>query len=183
MRIISGTAGGFRLKTLSGPHTRPTTDKVKEALFSKLSSYNMLVDAVVVDLFAGSGALGLEAASRGAKRVDFVEKNHAAASIVQHNIDSVSHNVETELTLYEQSALSFLKTAQGSYDLMFIDPPYQEQNLKKYLEATTPLLETHSLLVVERSVRSRELIIPNDLKVLEVKKYGETELVFLELKV
>jgi 16S rRNA (guanine966-N2)-methyltransferase len=179
-RIISGRAGGLRLQTPAGSGTRPTSDRVREALFSRLEHLDVLEGAAVLDLYAGSGALGLEAASRGAASALLVESDRAAAAVARRNaaqtgIPGVSVRVATvERTL--------AAAPPAPVDLVFIDPPYDigEDALERVL---TALVEQHwlsedALVVVERSSRSPEPRWPAGLESEGERRYGETRIWF-----
>ena len=181
-RIIGGVVGSLRLK---GPAkaTRPTSDRVKESVFSILDSMDVLEGAVVVDLFAGTGALGLETASRGADTVTLVELDRAAAAICRENIALVisglrKSGAESSIILKQQSAEKFLKTASQA-DLIFIDPPYGFSNseISNLLEKIprTP----GALIVLERSSKSEEQEIPESYSRLREVSYGDTVVYFL----
>lgn len=181
-RIIGGVVGSLRLK---GPAkvTRPTSDRVKESVFSILDSLDVLEGAVVVDLFAGTGALGLEAASRGAKSVTLVERDRAAAAICRENIALVDaslrkSDVEASISLRQESAERYLKSAPHA-DLIFIDPPYEFSNceISKLLGQIPRASET--LVVLERSNKSEEQEIPESYSRLRVVSYGDTAVYFL----
>ena len=138
MRIISGTARGTKLFTLEGLDTRPTLDRVKEPLFNIINFD--LEDAVVLDLFAGSGALGLEAISRGAKKVFLCEKNRNAANIVEKNIEKTKFQDQAILIRNDfEKAISFIEQLNEKIDVVFIDPPYRTNYIKISIEK---LLET-----------------------------------------
>ena len=141
MRIIAGKARGLHLDTRSGEDTRPTADRVKEALFSMLTPY--LNGARVLDLFAGSGALGLEAVSRGAKACDFVEISSAAANIVLQNTKKAGF--EDVCRLHRMDFQAFLKHVEESYDLIFLDPPYRSG----FYENALSLIKERNLLAEE----------------------------------
>lgn len=151
MRIISGAARGRRLHTLSGQQTRPTADRVKEAIFSTISAY--IPDAVVLDAFAGSAALGLEALSRGARQAFFLEKNRSAAQICATNINLCGLSGATLLQGDALKLLPRLKTQQPQlrFDLILSDPPYAAGLNKPLLELLDrlELLEPDCLAVVE----------------------------------
>ena len=125
VRIIAGAARGRKLDTLEGLETRPTLDRVKEAMFGSLQF--RLPHAAVLDLFSGSGTLGLEAASRGAKRVVFNDRNPACVSIIRKNIDSLHLDTQTAVwNLDYAAAIEQLQHAGETFDLAFLDPPYRE---------------------------------------------------------
>ena len=127
-RIISGLAGSLRLAQ-GAKDTRPTADRVKESVFASLESFDQITGANVLDLFAGTGALGLEALSRGAKSLTLVEKSKSALEVCRKNSESVQaslakQGVAVEVSLRHADALVFLKSNAERYDLVFIDPPY-----------------------------------------------------------
>ena len=178
-RIIAGFAGSITLKT-PGPGTRPTSDRVREAIFSALDSRDLLHDARVLDLYAGSGALGLEAASRGASVVRLVEKSPSAAAVCRANAAAVLRQADTAVQV-EVSAVavqSFLATASGPWDVVFSDPPYDlaEHDLARDLVVLAPLLAPGAVVLVERSSRSPEPAWPAALTLDRRKNYGDTTL-------
>jgi len=132
MRIITGTCRGRKLVTLAGDHTRPTSDMVKEAVFSILMP--RIENARFLDLFAGSGQMGLEALSRGALSAVFCENYRPALEIVRKNVELCK--MEDKSRLVQNDALSFLRSCKkGSFDIIYIDPPYSSDLVKKSLEA------------------------------------------------
>jgi 16S rRNA (guanine966-N2)-methyltransferase len=171
-RIISGLAGGTTLVSVPGSLTRPTTDRVKEALFSRLDAFEVIADARVLDLYAGSGSLGVESASRGARAVDLVEFD--ANTVARRKVVSV-HRSKVE---------SFLdRTAPAvRWDLVFLDPPYplDEPALAVVLAKLTPHLAEGGVVVVERSSRTPEPAWPEGMERFAERKYGETKLWFAE---
>lgn len=184
-RIIAGTAGRV---TLAVPKagTRPTSDRVREALFSALEARDVLDDARVLDLYAGSGALGLEAVSRGAASLVLVERNAGAARIAKANATLVSRPFGTDaapVSVVATAVASYLSSANGAaFHLVFIDPPYDlpDSDLAADLRALVPLLAPGALVVVERSSRSPEPSWPEQLRPQKPKKYGETTIWFAE---
>jgi 16S rRNA (guanine966-N2)-methyltransferase len=186
-RIVAGAAGGMPLVSVPGDGTRPTTDRVKEALFSRLESMNMLTDARVLDLYAGSGSLGVESASRGAKSVELVEFNDKAAAVCQRNAELVNKVLGTKVVSVQRSKVeTFLarvaEAGVDQWDLVFMDPPYPltEAELSLVLELLGPRLTPYGVVVVERSARTPEPAWPASLVLLAEKKYGETRLWFAE---
>ncbi|MDQ0645342.1 16S rRNA (guanine(966)-N(2))-methyltransferase RsmD [Microbacterium murale] len=176
-RIIAGRARGLRLD-VPGSGTRPTSDRVRESLFGALESLDVIAGARVLDLYAGSGALGLEALSRGAASVDLVERSRSAAAVVRRNIATVARPLGNATARVHESAVSaFLKRAAGPYDLVFTDPPYDldDQTMDADLIALAPLLSDDAVVVIERARRST----PPDataagLEVFREKSYGDT---------
>ncbi len=122
MRVVSGSARGCNLFSLEGDNTRPTTDRVKEAIFSMIQ-FN-IYDSIVLDLFAGSGALGIEALSRGAKLCDFVEQHKEAALIVEKNLEKTK--LKDKALLHNATAKDFLSGCKKQYDIVLLDPPYNK---------------------------------------------------------
>lgn len=190
-RIIAGALGGQTLNSVPGDATRPTTDRVKEALFSRLESYDALQGARVLDLFAGSGSLGAEAASRGARSVLLVELAPKAAAVCQANATLANKGLKSEVVSVRKGSVdsvldSFAPVVGGSqgrsWDLVFMDPPYPltEDELAESLRRLSLLLEQGATVVVERSSRSAEPVWPETMHRFAEKKYGETRLWFAE---
>jgi 16S rRNA (guanine966-N2)-methyltransferase len=179
-RIISGRAGGQRLQTPSGAGTRPTSDRVREALFSRLEHLEVLTGARVLDLYAGSGALGLEAASRGAADVVLVESDRAAAAVARRNAVRLGIPESSVLATTVQRALASPPAARRS--LVFLDPPYDldEDALAADLTALVERgwLTQDALVVVERSSRSPEPRWPEAMIPEGERRYGETRIWF-----
>jgi len=176
-RIIAGTAGGRKIETPPGETTRPTSDRVREALFSMLDARGAVRGSRVLDLFAGSGALGLEAASRGAADVVLVDSSRQAVTVARRNAAVVGGPVTVVLS----AALRYLqRRPDRSMDLVFVDPPYAfaEPVLTEHLTAlvTGGWLEPHALVVVERSGRGSEPRWPAGLRRDQIRRYGETAL-------
>ncbi|WP_018155475.1 16S rRNA (guanine(966)-N(2))-methyltransferase RsmD [Demetria terragena] len=180
-RIIAGAAGGRRLRTPPGQGTRPTSDRVREALFARLEHLDVLHEAEVLDLYAGSGALGLEAASRGASSVLFVEADRRAARIVQQNATDLGFSQTQIRVAAVEKALS-IPPADPYIDLVFADPPYAigEHELAAVLEAVSAWLVSDALLVIERGARSPEPTWPTDTSLIGPRRYGETVVWFAE---
>lgn len=182
-RIIAGTAGGRRLNTPPGSGTRPTADRVREALFSRLEHLGVMLGADVLDLYAGSGALGLEAFSRGASSATFVEMNRAVAHVIRDNVRTLGFSPVRVVT---QAVEKFLATPSTvAANLVLMDPPYSvsEAQLKQALELLVSggWLAPGALVVVERSSRSPEPSWPDALEAWEPRVYGETTMWFAEL--
>ncbi|MGG5171535.1 16S rRNA (guanine(966)-N(2))-methyltransferase RsmD [Pseudarthrobacter sp. J1738] len=185
-RIIAGAAGGSPLTSVPGSATRPTTDRVKEALFSRLDAFDIIAGARVLDLYAGSGALGLESASRGAAVVELVEFNDKASAVCQRNATMVNDAIGKKVvTVHRSKVESFLDRVPEHgphWDLVMMDPPYplEEEPLAAVLAKLAPHLDQGGVLVLERSSRSPEPIWPEGLERFSEKKYGETVLWFAE---
>lgn len=183
-RIIAGVAGGQRLANVPGDNTRPTTDRVKEALFSRLESYGVVEGARVLDIFGGSGALACEALSRGAVYADVVDQYPKAVAVCEKNLKTVLGAVAgASGRVHKMAARSFASNYKGQpYELVFCDPPYAVTNeeLAELLELLTPHLAQGAVVVLERSTRSADPVVPVGVEVFATKKYGETTLWYLE---
>ena len=170
MRIVAGRWGGRRLISPRGDAVRPTADRVREALFSILGEF--VQDARVLDLFAGSGALGLEALSRGAAQATFVDSAAASVAAVRANLEALDGEAEVR----RADAVRFLGTAKGEtrqYDLVLLDPPYRlAERLGRELSETLPAVLAASALVISESDRRAPL--PLDLPLADERRYGDT---------
>ncbi|MBT2501623.1 16S rRNA (guanine(966)-N(2))-methyltransferase RsmD [Curtobacterium sp. ISL-83] len=175
-RIIAGAAGSTTLRVPKSG-TRPTSDRVREALFSSLEARGLIDDTAVADLYAGTGALGLEAASRGAVEVVLVDRASAAATACRENARLVKKQVpNVRIDVHAQPALGFLRGTVRTFDLVFIDPPYEvtEHEIAEVLEALVPRLTQDAVVVVERSKRSPEPSWPAGLEAFSKRSYGDT---------
>ena len=154
MRVIAGTARSLPLKTVEGMDTRPTTDRIKETLFNMIQ--HELCDCRFLDLFAGSGAIGIEALSRGAKEAVFAENNRKACACVKDNLRFTK--LENKARVFETDALSALHKMEGeeAFDIIFLDPPYDkglEQEVFAYLEHST-LADEKTTFILEMSLHA-----------------------------
>lgn len=154
MRVIAGSARRVPLKTPDGMDTRPTQDRIKETLFNMLQ-YE-LADCVFLDLFAGSGAIGIEALSRGAKQAVFVEQDEKAVSIIRENLKAT--RLEDRAVIMHCDALSALRRLEGKYrfDFIFMDPPYNHELEKQMLSSLkdSSLIDKESTIIVEASLET-----------------------------
>ena len=182
-RIVAGTAGGRRIE-VPRTGTRPTSERVREALFARLEHNGAIDGARVLDLCAGSGALGLEAASRGAADVTLVDSSRRAVAVCRRNIRSLGLAGVRAVTA---RATAFLAGPAGrSVDLVLIDPPYELRDeelaamLAPLARADDPWLAPRAVVVVERSSRSPGPAWPRKLEHVANRRYGETSLWFAE---
>ena len=180
MRIIAGSAGGRKLQAPKGQNTRPTTDRVREAIFSVLGE--RLIDARVLDVFAGSGALGLEALSRGAAEAVFLEKDPAAQRAIAANIQAVAL---PGAKLYRGAAERLLPRLKANgavdvFDVIFLDPPYNQGWLAKLLHVIESwrLLTPDGVLVVETSGKNSEFVPTERWQIVKRRAYGDTEIYY-----
>jgi 16S rRNA (guanine966-N2)-methyltransferase len=177
-RLISGSGGSRRLATPPGRGTRPTSDRTREALFSSLESLCGTLDGLsFLDLYAGSGAVGLEAASRGATRVTLVERDPRAARVIRENIATVA---VTGVELVESNVATFLERAPAGtsgFDIVFVDPPYAEPvtEVLRRLRAGAWLAPS-AVVCVERASRDAGPVWPDGVDGLRSRRYGESTL-------
>lgn len=178
-RIIAGELGGRKL-TVPKSGTRPTSDRVREAIFSRLDHADALRGAHVVDLFAGSGALGIEALSRGAADATFVESATPAARVIESNIKELG--LGTRATVVRERALPYVKRATTQWTVAFLDPPYDVAagDLAPVIEALVTRLATRATVVLELSSRRGTPEWPHSLHVVQSKAYGDTTVHFAE---
>lgn len=179
MRVIAGSARRLQLKTIEGLDTRPTTDRIKETLFNMLQ--NDLAGCRFLDLFAGSGGIGIEALSRGAKEAVFVEKNPKAAACIRQNLEFTrladrGRVMETDVF----SALNRLEN-QGVFDYIFMDPPYNhdlEQQVIRYLDHSS-LADVHTVIIFEASIATDISWLSSiGWRILKIKEYKTNKHIF-----
>jgi 16S rRNA (guanine966-N2)-methyltransferase len=171
VRVVAGVYGGRRLATPAGRSTRPTSDRVREALFSILGP---LDDLRVLDLFAGSGALGIEALSRGAREAVFVDSDERAAAAVRRNLDTLG----ADARVHRRDALAWLASAASggeTFDLVFADPPYSSagRTAGRLSDLLPPLLTDTSFTVTESDKRHPLLLT---LPLIDERTYGDTRI-------
>ena len=184
MRIISGTMRGMKLNTLDGLNTRPTLDRVKEALFSKLAS-QIDENTIVLDLFSGSGALGLESISRGAAKAVMCDKDYSAFKIIKQNVEKAKAIDKTELINSDYlKALKKLAEKKYKFDIVFLDPPYKTDfaSVAAHELITLELLSEDGIIVIETDERGKVIneIDNNILDIYDEKKYGRVYLLFVK---
>ena len=181
MRVVSGKARGLKLKTIESDSTRPTKDMVKEALFSMLLDY--IDEAVVLDLFSGSGAIGLEALSRGASLCYFCDTNKECIKVIKENIEKAKF---TELSkVYNCDYLDMLKQVRNvSFDIIYVDPPYNKglgQNAVETISSYN-ILKKNGVLIFESDTGEDAPDVIGNYTKFKSKKYGRNILSFYELK-
>ena len=180
MRIIAGKAKGTKLYTLEGENTRPTLDRVKESLFNIIQ--NEIQDSIFLDLFSGSGAIGIEAVSRGAKKAILCDKSKEACMIIKKNIDK-THTLE-KIELYQTDFKEVLTNKiHEKLDIIFLDPPYKTdfavEAVKIILERN--LLNENAMIIIETddSDKIQEDLKEIAYKIKDIRKYGRAYLIFL----
>ncbi len=176
MRVIAGEFKGRNLNTLDGLDVRPTTNKVKEAIFSSIQF--QIEGRSFLDLFAGSGQMGIEAVSRGAKSVVFVEENRKAFSVIKENIKML--NSPNNVNLLNISAESFLLSCKDKFDIAFLDPPYKDELLPGTVRNLSRIMKENSIIICEHS---SDEVLPDKIegfKKIRTKKYGKISVSFFE---
>ncbi len=181
MRIITGSARGRKLKTLETLDVRPTSERVKEGLFSALQF--SIEGRRVLDMFAGSGQLGLEALSRGARSALFLEQSAKAAAVVRENIASCGF--EDRSRLVQTESLSYLKNSEETFDIAFIDPPYADEKLDSFIKAAVEHMSMTGTVCVETP---KERVLPEsfsgvvEFTVDKTYVYGKTKITMYRRK-
>lgn len=182
MRIISGKARGTKLYTLEGTNTRPTLDRVKESIFNIIQ--NEIEDATVLDLFAGSGAIGLECLSRGAKKAVLCDKSKEAIQIIKRNIEKTHMEEKAQIINADfESCLEKIKNEQ--FDIIYVDPPYATDYIFKSLKKIKEIgiAKKESIIIVETDDEQRILKEMGniEIKIVDKRKYGRATIIFLEI--
>lgn len=180
MRIISGKARGTKLSTLDGELTRPTLDRVKESIFNIIQ--NELEEIIIVDLFSGSGAIGLEAISRGAKKAILCDKSKEAIEIIKTNVEKThfQEKVEIHNTDFEKC----LKEIKEEVDIIYIDPPYRTDYILKTLQILekSKIIKPETKIILETDDEQRIIKEIENLKfeIIDKRKYGIANIIFLK---
>lgn len=183
MRIISGKARGTKLYTLDGTATRPTLDRVKESLFNIIQ--NDIEDSTVLDLFSGSGAIGLEFLSRGAKRAVLCDSSKDAIKIIKQNVQKT--HFEEKVEVYNMEFTKLVERLQNQkFDIIYIDPPYATDFIKISLEKNIEyeLVNENTKIIVETDDETRILnqIEKMDVEITDKRKYGRATIIFLKYR-
>lgn len=179
MRIISGTARGTKLYSLEGMNTRPTLDRIKETLFNIININ--IQDSYMLDLFSGSGAIGLEAASRGAKKVFLCDKSKEAIKVIRKNLDKTKLN--EKCVVVNGDYKKCIEEINEKFDIVFLDPPYNtnyaSESVKMIIDKD--LLKDEGQIIIETDEEERILEEINNLKieVFSIRKYGRVKLIFI----
>lgn len=180
MRIISGKARGTKLYTLEGTTTRPTLDRVKESIFNIIQ--NDIQGSIFLDLFSGSGAIGLEAVSRGAKKAILCDKSKEAINIIKKNIEKT--HLSEQIELYNKDFEEILKKIKEPIDIIYVDPPYQTEYIQKALEIinNSEYIDNKTKIILETNDDKRIIEQIKDLKfeIIDKRKYGIAHIIFLQ---
>jgi 16S rRNA (guanine(966)-N(2))-methyltransferase RsmD len=183
MRVIAGSARRLNLKTVPGMETRPTTDRIKETLFNMLNPY--LVDISFLDLFAGSGQMGIEALSRGAKEAVFIENNKSAASCIEENLKVTK--LQDSGKVICQDVIAALKRLEGNYvfEYVFMDPPYNQALEMQVIEhlKDSSIINKESVIIVESSLETEyDYLEDLGFYIIKRKEYKTNMHTFIALK-
>ncbi|HEX3030354.1 MAG TPA: 16S rRNA (guanine(966)-N(2))-methyltransferase RsmD [Clostridia bacterium] len=179
LRVISGTAKGHKLKTLKGNSTRPTSDRVKESLFNIISGF--CEDAEVLDLYAGTGNLGIEALSRGAKFSVFVDKSRECFDIIRENLNATKMSEKALIMTTEVgNGIQKLALESRKFDIIFLDPPYNKNLIEEalYLISKNVIIKDDGIIIAERDVADNIPEEVGSLRLVRNQKYGDTILSF-----
>ena len=172
MRVITGTAKGRRLITLEGEDIRPTAAKVKGAIFNSIQFD--IEGRKVLDLFAGSGQLGIEALSRGAAKAYFVDLSRDSIKVVTENLEHC--RLKDNANVFNGDSLSFLKTTREKFDIVFIDPPYKKQLAEKALSLVLNVLNDGGIIVCETDIKEELPEAVGSYTVAKQDTYSKTQL-------
>lgn len=182
MRIIAGEKRGTKLYTLEGENTRPTLDRVKESLFNIIQSE--IRDCIFLDLFSGSGAIGLEAVSRGAKKAILCDNNKQAIQIIKKNIEKLGYKDKIEL--YQMQFNELINKLNEKIDIIYLDPPYKTNYAIKTVELLfkKEILKTDSLIIIETDQveELKEKLENLNIEIIDERKYGRANLIFIQQK-
>lgn len=181
MRVISGEYGGRPLKAVKGNNTRPTTDKIKESLFQMIGPY--FEGGKVLDLYAGSGALGIEAVSRGMDEAVLIDRNPQAITVIRENIKMTKEEDKfTFIKSSDKQAISQLSSKGIMFDLVFLDPPYADQEVATIIQSLLDynLLNETAVIVCETDKDSHLNLNSSELNLFKEKVYGQTKLSLFE---
>lgn len=172
MRVITGEARGRKLMTLEGVDVRPTTDRVKEAIFSIIQFE--IEGRKILDLFAGSGQLGIEALSRGARSATFIDKNKDSVAVVNENLKSTG--LDKNALVKNVDSVSFLKTSRDFYDIVFLDPPYGSGVIGEALPLLSDRISQGGVVVCETSAREELPLEIGRFSIYREYKYGKIKI-------
>jgi len=179
MRVISGSAKGIQLNSLEGLETRPTLDRVKEALFSSIQF--QIQDARILDLFSGSGALGIEALSRNAKQAVFCDNSRRAIQIIKDNLERTK--LKDKAIVIQKDYIECLESLDMKFDFIFLDPPYKTDFVENAIEKilSLDLLQKNGTIIIETD-RKDNILENKEMELKNIKKYGRVKLMFLTRK-
>jgi 16S rRNA (guanine966-N2)-methyltransferase len=184
MRIIGGEAGGRIIPSPKGSGVRPTPDMIREALFNVLEPVG---GTVFLDLFAGTGSVGIEALSRGAQKVVFVEKNKHMAIQIKSHIQALNYKDRADVMAFDASrGISMLSKAKNTFDIVFADPPYEKDLVSKTMQhcLDNGLIADEGLMVLQHSIREPVFMeyFGDSVHLIQERRYGDTLISFLNIQ-
>ncbi len=181
MRIISGKARGTKLYTLEGDNTRPTLDRVKESIFNIIQQE--IQETIFLDLFSGSGSIGLEAISRGAKKAILCDKSHLAINIIKKNVEKTKF--ENQTLILEIDYEKALKTIKEKVDFIYLDPPYKTDFVSNAIKLIidNKIIHENTKIIIETDEKERiyKEISNLNLEILDERKYGRAYIIFAKV--
>lgn len=169
MRVITGIARGRRINAPEGLDVRPTTDKVKEAVFSAIQFE--IQGTYVLDLFAGSGQMGIEALSRGASRAVFVDNSTRAVRCINDNIRSVGFERQSEVI--SRDSYDYIKLTRNTFDIIILDPPYRHNHINNILPFAAEKVKVGGLIICEYESEADEPSVPEEFTLRKTYRYGK----------
>lgn len=169
MRVISGQKKGKKLARPKVDSIRPTTDKVKESIFNIIQFE--LMNSDFLDLFAGSGQIGIEALSRGAKRTTFIDKNKISINIIKKNLNAA--DLAKEATVINMDSIAFLKTSKNLFDIAFLDPPYNSEVLNSAMFYVQQIMKKNGIIICEHLLSVKMPDKVNNFLLSKMYKYGK----------
>ena len=178
LRVISGTARGKRLLSAEGYDVRPTLDRVKESVFNMIAFE--LLEASVLDLFSGSGALGIEALSRGAKKCVFIDNSAKSISVTKENLNAT--RLSDKAVVINSDSVDFLNKTDKKFDIIFIDPPYSSELYERSLGAIkeNKILTPSGFIVLEHDIETTPVFNMCGFKIIKEKKYGRVKILIMK---
>lgn len=179
MRVIAGNFRGRKLTTLNGESVRPTSDKVKEAIFSSIQFE--IEGTRFLDLFAGSGQMGIEALSRGSRKAVFVDSNHNSINVINRNV--LSLNLKDKSEIINSDSILFLHKTNQKFDIVYLDPPYQSDCLEKALELIYLVMEPTGIIICECPINKKLPEVVNNFSVTKKRNYGKIAVTFYKSKI
>jgi len=175
MRVLAGTYKSKKIETINSPDTRPMMSKVREAIFNSIQF--LIVDKNILDLYSGSGSLGIEALSRGANYVTFVDFSKECILILKRNVENMSNN----LSIVNSSVNSFIKNSINKYEIIFYDPPFELDTgrVNEEILIIEKILNTNGLLIIHRHKSSEEINFSKNYELHKEKNYGQSKILIL----
>ncbi len=180
MRVISGSARGIKLKAPEGLNTRPTIERIKESLFNIIA--NDLYDINFLDIYSGSGSIGIEALSRGAKKAVFIDSSKESVNVIENNLKKTRLSENAEIIKADVfDAVLRLGKEKRKFDIIFMDPPYKKGLVEETLKAVLNerILNENGFIIAEQALAEPEVLV-DGFNVFRIKKYNKIKMIFIE---